>query len=223
MNESDLYPPEYFARRLGNDLKRQAAFRREAALIKRYVQTGRLLDVGCSTGEFIAVLNWPGEKYGMEVSDHAIRLAQQKGIRFDRDLHNSENYFDLIIFRGTIQHVDTPLLYLKQSFRALKPGGYLIFLITPNADSICYRLFRTLPMLEPTRNFYIPSATTLPQALTNFGFRLVLIRFPYLETPYAQPVRDHLKFLLRLLGVKTKFAFWGNALELVAQKPLTVH
>lgn len=221
--QANGYPEEYFAQRLGNDPKRQAAFRREAVLVKYYIKTGRLLDVGCSTGEFLEVLQWPGESYGMELSDYARQIAQRKGICFDRDLLNSQDWFDLIIFRGTIQHVDTPMLYLKLSFRALRPGGYLIFLMTPNADSICYRLFRTLPMLEPTRNFYVPSATTLPQALINFGFKVVLKQFPYWETPYAQPLRDHLKFLLRLLGIKTKFAFWGNAMELVAQKPLTVH
>jgi 2-polyprenyl-3-methyl-5-hydroxy-6-metoxy-1,4-benzoquinol methylase len=215
----NFYPDEYYGERLKNQPdKRTESFVLESKFIKKYIKAGILMDVGCATGEFLDVLDWDGEKYGMEISEHAIKIAEKKGIRFDKDL-SAENFFDLIIFRGTIQHVDTPIFYIKQAFRALKPGGYIVFLATPNADSIYYRLFKTLPFLSPTRNFYIPSETTLQQILTNFGFEIIEKRFPYLNSPYSNPIKDHVKFILRCLGFNTKFPFWKSSMELIAQKP----
>lgn len=219
MTKSSYYPEEYFKNRLGNDSKRTASFQLESEFINRHIDRGVLIDIGCSTGEFLDVLKWDGEKYGMEISDYAVDIAKKKGIRFDKDILSDENYFDLIIFRGTIQHIETPLLYIQKSFNALKKGGYIVFLATPNADSICYRLFKTLPFLDPPNNYFIPSETTLQQILVNFGFQIIEKIFPYLKSPYAKPLTDHIKFILRCLGIKTKFAFWKNSMELIAKKP----
>ncbi len=213
------FSPDYFDRRLGNDPKRQACFQSEKVFINQYIKQGKLLDIGCSTGEFIAALEWKSGAYGMEISDHAKAIATKNGIRFDRDIFNSEAFFDLIIFRGTIQHIDTPFAYLKQSFKALKPGGYVVFLATPNANSLYYKLWNDLPFLDPAANFYIPSNKTLPNAMSNFGFTLKKIRYPYWRSPYASVVRDHFNFIKKCLGFKVKFPFWKNSMDLIFQKP----
>ena len=221
LNKPNYYSNEYYGDRLGKEPdKRSRSFKLESEFINKYIKRGTLIDIGCATGEFLDALNWTGEKYGMEVSDYAINTAKKKGIRFDKDIFAGEELFDLIIFRGTIQHIDTPMYYIKQSFKALKKGGYVVFLATPNADSICYKLFGTLNFLAPHLNFYIPSETTLPQILTNFGFKVIETRFPYLGSPYASPIKDHIKFILRCLGIKTNFAFWKSSIEIIAQKPL---
>lgn len=216
----ERYDDNYFVKRVGNDPKRLASFTQEAALIRKYVQQGTLLDVGCSTGEFIQSLNWQGNCYGMEISDYAAAEAAKSGIRFDHDILNSRDFFDLIIFRGTIQHVDTPFLYMKSAFSALKPGGHMVFLATPNANSLYYKLWNTLPALDPKLNFFVPSDHVLAASLQNFGFQIMEIRRPYLTSPYASPLRDHWNFLLKCLGFNVKFPFWGNMMEVVVRKPL---
>lgn len=214
-----IFSKDYFTNRFGNDPKRQKSFAQEKDLINKYISSGTLLDIGCSTGEFIQSLGWPGKCFGMEISPYAISVAMKKGIKFGRDLSNTKNYFDLIIFRGTIQHLDTPFAYLKKTYSALKPGGFVVFLATPNANSIYYKLWNTLPFLAPVANFYIPSDVTLTNAMKNFGFILKEIRYPYLTSPYASFFRDHLNFIKKLLGFNVKFAFWRNSIELVFQKP----
>jgi SAM-dependent methyltransferase len=215
---SPLYPPDYFRDRLSNDPKRQKAYLSEKEFIHKYVSSGKLLDVGCSTGEFVTALNWQGDVYGVEISEYAKEYARKVGIRFDKDLFNSTNYFDLIIMRGVIQHIDTPFLYIKKAYESLQKGGYLVFLATPNANSVYYKLWNTLPFLDPPRNFYIPSDKGLIQALKNFGFKLIEIRYPYWASPYKSLMNDHLKFLLKLLGFNCKFPFWRNSMDLIAQK-----
>ena len=221
MQDKSLYDESYFLTRLGNDPKRQKSFEQEREFLKRYINQGCLLDVGCSTGEFIEALQWDGPCYGMEVSELAIKHASAKGIRFDRNLLNSDCFFDLIVFRGTIQHIDTPFLYIKKGYQALKPGGFMAFLATPNAHSIYYKLWNTLPFLDPPRNYYIPSDKELLNALKNFGFVLVDIRYPYIGSPYASYLKDHLRFLLKCLGFAVKFPFWRNMMDLIVQKPLS--
>src|SRR4029453_4101130 len=144
----DLYDEDYFETRLSNDPKRLAQFRWEGKLIRRYVASGRAMDVGCSTGEFLRAIDRQGERYGMEISDYARVLAAENGVRFDRDIFSESDFFDLVIFRGTIQHLDEPFLFLKRAFAALRPGGPVVFLATPNTNSPFYRLKKTLPFID---------------------------------------------------------------------------
>ena len=84
-------------------------------------------------------------------------------MRFDRDIFSESDFFDLVIIRGTIQHLDEPFLFLKHAFTALRPGGYLVFLATPNTNSPFYRLKKTLPFIDAPRNFYIPTTSAWPR------------------------------------------------------------
>jgi 2-polyprenyl-3-methyl-5-hydroxy-6-metoxy-1,4-benzoquinol methylase len=220
MADKKILNKDYFKKRNLNDDLRLKAFDAEKSLVKKYISSGNILDVGCSTGEMIEFYDWKGDCYGMEIIDYAINEAKKRGISFEKDLTNSKNFFDVIIFRGTIQHVDTPFLYIKNAMEALKPNGFLIFLATPNANSIYFKIWKTLPFLDmPSATYFIPHEKWFIQAVTNYGFVLKEQRFPYLASPYARPFRDHLKFFLKLLGFKVKFPFWKNSMELIFQKP----
>jgi SAM-dependent methyltransferase len=218
----ELYGEDYFETRLSNDPKRLAQFRSEGELIRRYIRAGRAMDVGCSTGEFLEAIDWQDERFGMEISEYARALAMEKGVRFDRDIFSESDFFDLVIFRGTIQHLDEPFKFIKYAHSALRPGGYVVFLATPNINSPFYRLKKTLPFLDPPRNFYIPDDVSLRQTLVNFGFVVRETRYPYLRTPYARPLRDHWRFLRNRLTPRSTViphAFWRSSMEVVAQKP----
>lgn len=194
------------------------SYGQEYGRICRFVEKGKVFDLGCGLGGLLDVFPsqcW--DKYGMEISDYAKSHLLRKGIRLvDWDMPS--NQFDLVILRGVLQHLDTPLYVLQQCIRLLKSGGYMVFLATPNTNSICYRLFRELSMLDPPRNYMLPSDTMLTQILTNFGLEVVCLEYPYKATPYARPLRDHVCFLLRLFGVRSRFAFWGNMMECYARK-----
>lgn len=216
---ADKYGSEYFRERhTGNDIKREQSYQLEFAKITKYVSGGKVLDVGCGMGNFLDLFDgklW--DKYGIEISDYARELAERKNIKFI-DYNYDSGTFDLIIFRGVVQHLDEPLHAIKQCLRMLKPGGYMAFLATPNTNAIHYRLFKELPMLDPSCNFMLPSDKMMVQTLRNFNMEVVELNYPYLESPYSNPVQDHAKFLLRLLGIKKKFPFWKNMMEIFARK-----
>ena len=155
----------------------------------------------------------------MEVSDTAKELAKDI-ISFEKNIFTEENFFDLIIFRGTIQHVDEPFRMIKQSFEALKPGGYLVFIATPNSNSPYYRINKTLPFLDPPLNFYIPADNELKNALENFGFKNIFIEYPYIDTPYKKFIFDHIKFIINFLfRVKLNYPFWKSMMNISCKKP----
>jgi SAM-dependent methyltransferase len=223
VSQKDLYDSRYFVRYQPNavdHLKRQEMYRQEHERIRELVNGGKVLDIGCGFGDFLALFDenaWV--KYGTDISTYALEQASKKGVITTLP-DNPDDFFDLIVFRGTIQHLDEPLVMMRQCVQWLKPGGYMVFLATPNIGGIYYRLFQDLPMLDPSRNFMLVSDRILGHVLTNLGMKVLKFYYPYRGTPYASLLKDHFNFVLRCLGVRRSFAFWKNAMECYAQKPL---
>ena len=196
---ADLYDDGYFEFRVGNDDKRLESFRLERRFIARNAKLeGACCDVGCSTGEFLQFLEWSGPMFGLEISSFAIKKAEEKGIKIIPDSKDAPD-LDMVIFRGTIQHLDNPFKCIENLVQALKPDGKLFFLATPNAGSIYYRLFQDLPALDEPRNFYIPSYRSLKSVMKIYGFECVDEEFPYWQSPYSSPLLDMSKFSGKLL------------------------
>ncbi|MBX6330647.1 MAG: class I SAM-dependent methyltransferase [Gemmatimonadaceae bacterium] len=220
-----LYDEQFFADYLAERpslafRQRQAMYRQELQRITRYVDSGRVVDVGCGLGDFLELFDharW--QRYGIEVAPLALHVLQARGIDTN-PFREPDESFDLVIFRGTIHHIDEPMVAIKRGIRWLRPGGYMVFLATPNIGGVCYRLFQELPAIDPPRNFMQVSDRILRMILENLGMEVVRFEFPYRETPYARPVHDVCSFLLRLAGVKRSFPFWGNMLECYARRPV---
>lgn len=218
---SSLYKKDYFEDQEATR-KKSRMFLQEFDRLKRYFDIdkgGKVLDIGCGTGEFLSLFPDQWQKYGIEISDYARQEAEKKGIITDFTFR--DDFFDLIILRGMLQHLPDPIYRIGEIFYWLKKGGGIVFLATPNTHSLYYELFHTLPMLDESRNFLLPSDKMVDQILTNFGFKVKGIEYPYLGTPYASPVKDMFSFLLKFFRIKKdiKFPFYKNMMEIYAEKP----
>ena len=214
------FKDSYFKFRNLNDNKRIKAFILEKKLMNKYISfNGSVCDVGCANGEFLNFLEWKGKKYGMEINKSAITKAKKIKINFDKNILNTSNKFDVIIFRGTLQHIEQPFYYLRRSFEALKKGGYLFILQTPNTDSLHYRLFQDLPALDSNQNFYHPSHKNLLQICKILKFKHCKSIFPYLNSGYEKPVTDIFFFILKFFKIyKKNVNFPDNMMNLVFRK-----
>ena len=106
---------------------------------------GRVLDVGCGNGELLSLLPEYYQKFGIEPSGPNSAAAAQCGISIIGktldDCLNTKFLFDAIIMVDVLEHIESPVDFLKKAFALLHPGGILIA-STGNADSWLWRLMR---------------------------------------------------------------------------------
>jgi SAM-dependent methyltransferase len=106
---------------------------------------GRLLDVGCGTGDLAAVFMRHGwQVSGIEPSEQAARFAREAGVDAVNgtlaDAPWEDGYFDAIVFNHSLEHIDKPAEALADAARLLRPGG-LLAVAVPNFGSWHRRLF----------------------------------------------------------------------------------
>ena len=217
-----MYDREYFDGYYLNDPKRERAYHDEYQrvidhFIDRHAEIGgNVLDVGCGIGGFLAYFDDRWTKYGIEPSEYAVKKLQSISL-FSDIAEIGSGSMDLVIFRGTLQHINNPIEMLENAERALKPDGLLVILATPNTDGLVYQLFGNLPALDAPRNWIPFGAGMLGNILYRLGFEAEF-HFPYLNSPYASPIRDFVNFGISLVFGYRKFAFPGNMMEVYAWK-----
>lgn len=99
--------------------------------------TGRLLDIGCGTGDFLAVAKSVGwQTVGFEPNDKARNLALSKGVELvaeTTDLPDAS--FDVITMWHVLEHVPDVEAQIKELRRLVKPGGTIVIAV-PNFKSV---------------------------------------------------------------------------------------
>ncbi len=147
-----------------------------------WIGQGRLLDVGCGPGVNLKAYQVQGwEVYGIEMSEIAVAQAREyvgdciyagtlKTATFE------EEFFDVILFSHTLEHVFSPIKELAHVRLLLKPGGMLVIAV-PNAGSLEARLFgRWWFPWELPRHLYHFEKASLAKLLEAAGFRTVRLR-----------------------------------------------
>jgi len=217
--DADLYNTDYFDGYYIKDDKRDQMYKQEYARIMEYFpHGGRVFDIGCGVGGFLNCFDDRWEKNGIEPSDYAADKAAKKGIIIWRSLRVIENETaDVVIFRGTLQHIAFPFELIGQAARILRRGGLLVFLATPDADGIVYKIWGRLPALDAPRNWMVIGTRALSNIMIRLGFRVKVLH-PYLGTPYAQPIKDFARFAISLFFGWRKFAFPHNMFEMYCVK-----
>lgn len=220
MMDNYLYEREYFQQYYSNDPKREKMYLLERERIMKYFpHGGSILDVGCGVGGFLNILDDRWKKYGVEPSEFAAELAKRKGITM---LHTIEEVnfdeYDVVVFRGSLQHINYPMASLVHATRSIKPGGLLVILATPDIDSLVYKIWHNLPALDAPRNWVLFGGNYLSNILERLGFENIKVVHPYWNTPYASPLKDFLKFFISIFLGWRPFAFPGNMMEIYAVK-----
>jgi len=139
------------------------------------MEQGRLLDVGCGSGQelrWMAELRWHAE--GVEPDPAAVQVAREKGLTVHQGTLASQRFpdasFDAVVSSHVIEHVHDPLAFLRESRRILRPGGRLV-VITPNIRSWGHRLYRRAWRgLEPPRHLQVFSRLSLAALADKAGF-----------------------------------------------------
>jgi SAM-dependent methyltransferase len=140
-NYSDVVDEEYLRHKDSRELSARAVLN----TIGRYATHGKLLDVGCATGDFLSVARDRGyETAGIELSRWSASIARGRGLTiYDRTLaelaRDSPCTWDVITLWGVIEHFPWPAEEMVSLGRLLKPGG-LLAIWTGDVNSVTSRL-----------------------------------------------------------------------------------
>jgi len=129
--------------RLADVLEMRAADDRQREMLESYLaeiefpKNSRVVEIGCGTGGVTRTLaKWPNvaEALGVDPSEIFISKAKELGegipnLSFDigdgRSLPLEDQSFDVTIVHTTMCHVPNPESLLHETYRVLKPGGWL--------------------------------------------------------------------------------------------------
>lgn len=124
-------------------------------IIKSYVSTGKLYDVGAAGGFVMKAARDRGwNVYGNELSQRAVAWAKSQyqlnifyGF-FEDDPIIQTNEFDLIIFWNTLEHIRNPIEELGLAMRTLRPGGYIHIEVPVKTSTEISRFHEAAHMVE---------------------------------------------------------------------------
>ena len=147
-----------------------------------YLGEGKLLDVGCGSGDSIARFLEDGwDAYGVDVNEigvvHARKLLGNRVFQGDIfSLKFDSASFDLILFRHSLEHVHDPVGVLREAHRLLRNGGLLVVLL-PNIGSWEAKMFsKWWVALELPWHLYHFDKSSLQAVLEKSGFKCTSIR-----------------------------------------------
>jgi SAM-dependent methyltransferase len=137
---------------------------------------GRLLDVGCGSGAFVAqmsALGWRAE--GIDPDPTAVAGAREAGLRVEQgtladvDAREHAGSFDAMTFSHVIEHLHEPAADLRRVYLLLRPGG-LLWIATPNLEALGRRRFgRDWLGLDPPRHLVLFTRASLERLVRGAG------------------------------------------------------
>lgn len=149
MNYKEIYTQDYFGGKnsffykLGYGRFQKLYFRNLSKPLQPYlreIEHGRVLDIGCAYGFMLQKFPNTFEKFGIDISDHAIAEAQKRLPKAtllvsgaEDKLPFPENFFDITICNDIIEHLNNPQIALENILKTLKTNG-ILYISTPNLN-----------------------------------------------------------------------------------------
>ncbi|WP_037360273.1 class I SAM-dependent methyltransferase [Asinibacterium sp. OR53] len=206
------------------NMQREIMYELELTYLSQYKMSGKVLDVGCSGGQFLNHFHargfeCEGVEFGKEAAEEAMKNFKVYIGEFPEI--TIPHKFDIIVFRGCIEHVDNPRAYLKKAMSLLNEGGIIFISATQNRDSVLCELFKSdWNMHLPKEHLYHFSVKDFVNYFRKFGLKFFAEKNLYLETPYANFESDLNLVLQKLINPATKVKcppFFDNMMTAVFQ------
>jgi SAM-dependent methyltransferase len=142
---------------------------------------GRLLEVGCGSGELLAGVRDLGWSVtGVDFDAAAVAVARRRGLTVHEGDLAAQGFapgsFDAVTMFHLFEHVPDVRVLLAECFRLLAPGGRLV-VVTPNPEGRGHRRFGISWMgLDPPRHLHLLPPRTLGSEAERAGFRVAELR-----------------------------------------------
>lgn len=181
-------------------------FQKRVEIIKKFIQKGKVLEIGCSTGLMLSIFkNMGWEVEGVEISKQAASAAQKRGINIYTQPFKEISFdkkFDLIILNHTLEHLSDPPKIIRKVSTLLTKDG-ILYIDLPNFGGLTSSLMKCLwPHLLPNEHNYHFTYQSLTLLLKKFNLNPIFDERASGIWDYANPFEG---ILLSLLSFKKRF------------------
>lgn len=169
-------------------------FNRRIKEISKFIKSGKVLEIGCSTGLMLSLLQKKGFNVkGVEISKKAAEAAAKRGIEvtvapFEKMKFNEK--FDVIILNHTLEHLEDPVKTLEKAKSILTPKGYLMIDL-PNFDSPMAKfLKKRWPHLLPDEHLWHFTPKSFETIFKKLNFKVLKIKKASGIWDFANPYKE---------------------------------
>lgn len=148
-----------------------------------------ILDIGCGIGQFTPMFLEKFDRVvGLDPSEEYLQVAKKAGSHVEYVVGWGESFkldekFDTITMNMLLEHVDDPIVLLKNCKKHLKKGGRILVQV-PNANSVTRRLGVLMGIIDSInhisdkeRDYYghqrVYTLATLEEDCKNAGLKVV--------------------------------------------------
>ncbi len=229
---SDLYQTHYLEDLYGVGFevgsagmkKRLSQETHRIRFFRRAKRSGKLLDIGCGMGYFLAACrDWGYDVEGMDISEDSatyvrdhLRLSVSVGTVDEIDYPQAS--FDVITMWHFLEHAPDPRLYLKKTRKWLKPGGLLVVDVPNYTSTDARRAWQSWKGWHLPFHLYHFTPETLCGLLAKQGFRVVR-RKSYLSESVKEMLER--KRVPRAIARLIARCYSGHSFAVVARKSKT--
>jgi SAM-dependent methyltransferase/predicted RNA-binding Zn-ribbon protein involved in translation (DUF1610 family) len=219
-NPSAYYTADYFSGKrsdgyadyLGAESVLRQEFSRTVEFIRKFRDSGRLLEIGCAYGFLLDEAKRHFDVTGIELAEEAADHCRRSGLRVfagaaDERLLQGLGVFDVVIMLDVIEHLPVPHETIALLARHLKPGG-IIVVTTGDFGALPARLAGARwRLMTPPQHLWFFSQESMRRMAASAGLKVEYIDHPWKTVPLSL-----ISFqLARMIGFEPRAAgAWGK-------------
>jgi SAM-dependent methyltransferase len=204
---------------------RKWALGRKHRVLSVHRSSGRVLDIGCGTGEFLGYLKSRGYLVqGVEpdlgareqaIANHALEVVPTL------DAVPSSEQFNVVTMWHVLEHVPDPRKTLKKIYSVMADRGFLVIAVPDRESWDAEHYGPEWAAYDVPRHLYHFRRSDVHRLLLEHGFVTLTTGPMWMDAPYiallSERYRGRETFLALVLG--SLVGAWSNVLALVGRRP----
>jgi 2-polyprenyl-3-methyl-5-hydroxy-6-metoxy-1,4-benzoquinol methylase len=175
---------------LGAEPVLRREFARSIDFVRRFVPSGRLLDVGCAYGFFLKQARCHFDIFGIELAEQAAASCREAGLNVLSGVANESNMerigeVDVITMFDVIEHLPQPREVLALCYRYLKPGGIIVITTGDFASMAARWAGAKWRLMTPPQHLWYFTQESLWRISRQFGLSMEHFDHPAKRVPLS--------------------------------------